>query len=368
MKKNIIMLLAFTLIFGLLFIGGCSGDTSAPADSGEGEGEGEEEVPEEANGPTAEEPVTLVFATWEQPTGYLGEIYQQAADKIEEETGGRVVMDCYFSGSLLEYADVFSGVASGRADIATAISSMATGKLNQIFDQPYIGIPDQIEATKAFKELLATHPEFQEEMEQNNTRWISLRAMPPYWLHMVTKPVRVPDDLKGMKIMASGDTIVEESGGASIDAAPPDMYMNLERGLADGQITHWNAVVTFGLKELYNYHTSFGGPHTGLKASAIGWIINLDTWNSLPPDIQETIVEVYEWADAELGKHVEGEEAMAWSKEQGHEFIEVTGDDLVLWEEKAQPTVEKWIEEVSAEGWPAAELWDSFGELIEKHR
>ena len=364
MKKNTIMLIALTLILGLLFISGCSGDTSTSTGS-----ESDNDAPEVvADGPTAEDPITLVFATWEQPTTQLGLIYQQAADRIEEETEGRVVMECYFSGSLLEYADVFTGVASGRADIATAISSMAPGKLNQIFDQPYIGIPDQVEATRAFKELIATRPEFQEEMEQNNTRWISLRAMPPYWLHTSTKPVSVPDDLRGMKIMASGDTIVDVSGGASINAAPPDMYMNLERGLADGQITHWNAIVTFGLKELFKYHTSFGGPQTGLKASAIGWVINLDTWNSLPPDIQETIVEIYEWADIELGKHAEGQEAMAWSRDEGHEFIEVTGEDLVPWEEVAQPTVDKWIEDATAAGWPAAEIWDYMGELIEKHR
>lgn len=360
MKKTHLLLLIFTLIVALLFIGGCGkGETPSEPSGTEAEGG-------KAEG--AAEPIKLIFATWEQPSTYLGQVYQQAADRIEEETGGRVIMDCYFSGSLLEYADMFSGVSSGRCDIGTAISSMIPGKLNQIFDQPYVGIPDQLETTKAFKELLATTPELQEEMEQLNARWISLRAMPPYQLHMVNKSVRVPSELKGLTIIASGDTIVDTSGGSSIDSSPADMYMNLERGLADGMITHWNAIVTFGLKELFSSHTSFGGTHTGLKAAAIGWVINLDTWNKLPADIQEKIVEVYEWADVELGKHVEGEEAQEWSREQGHEFVELTADEIELWKEVAKPSVDKWIADVEAEGWPAGDIYAKLAELIEKHR
>ena len=238
--------------------------------------------------------------------------------------------------------------------------------LNQIFDQPYVGIPDQLETTKAFKELLATTPELQEEMEQLNARWISLRAMPPYQLHMVNKSVRVPSELKGLTIIASGDTIVDTSGGSSIDSSPADMYMNLERGLADGMITHWNAIVTFGLKSS-SAHTPASAEPAGLKAAAIGWVINLDTWNKLLPTSGK-IVEVYEWADVELGKHVEGEEAQEWSREQGHEFVELTADEIELWKEVAKPSVDKWIAGAEAEGWPAAEIYAKLGELIEKHR
>ena len=240
MKKTHLLLLIFTLIVALLFIGGC-GKRETPSEPSGTEAEGGK-----AEG--AAEPIKLIFATWEQPSTYIGQVYQAMADRIEENSGGRVIMDMYFSGSLLEYADVFAGCSSGRADIVTCVSNMAPFELNNIFHQTYIGIPDQLPTTKAYKELLATFPELQEEMESYNVRWLSIRALPPNQLHLTKKPVRVPSDLKGLTIMAGGDNIVDlVEGAASINAAPADMYLNLERGLADGQLIHWNAIVTFGL-------------------------------------------------------------------------------------------------------------------------
>ena len=370
MKRNILMLLAITLVVGLFLIGGCTGDTSAPAESGEGEGEGEE-VTEEVEGPTAEEPITLIFATWEQPSTYMGKVYQAMADMIEENSEGRVIMDMYFSGSLLEYADVFAGCASGRADIVSCVSTMIPADLNLVFNQTYIGIPDQIPTTRAYKDLLANHPELQDEMEEYNTRWLSIRAMPPNQLHLTNKPVRVPNDLKGLKIIAAGDNVVDlVDGAAAIESAPADMYMNLERGLADGQIIHWNAIVTFGLKELYNYHVSFGGEalDTGINAAAIAFVINKDTWYSLPTDIQDIIIEACEWADVENGKHAEGIEAREWSIEQGHTFIELTEEELDEWRKLGDILVEDWIEETEAKGYPASEIYNAMVEYIEMHR
>ena len=320
------------------------------------------------------EVITLKFNDWGPPGIGIGELHQQAADMIEERTDGRVVVDCYFSQSLLKYPDTFVGVSEGIADIALYVVGATPGvhALNEVFGLPFVGdIPGMMAGAEIYRDLLAQFPEFEEENAAMNVKWLSIRVMPPNQLHLVDKPITVPEDIRGMTIITGTGPIADmlnAQGASAVQLGPPDWYTSLERGLAEAQITHWAAVHDFQLTELFSYHTHFGGGGAGMVP--IGFLVNLDTWNKLSAHDQQVLVDVYDWVNEEsLIYDIELiETAVIEAIDVGHIVTELTPEQIALWAAAAEPYVEEWIVETEAEGWPAREVYESLKQLIAEHQ
>jgi TRAP-type C4-dicarboxylate transport system substrate-binding protein len=296
----------------------------------------------------------------------------RAAELIEERTDGKVQIDCHFGASLLKYPEALTGVSSGVAHISTFQQSIApqAQKLHGILGLPLLKYPDLLSTTEFYREVLKKYPEFEEENRNLNVKELGMYAMGPYQLHMVTKAVTVPEDLKGMNIMgADYRVLVANAGGQSVQFGPPDWYMALDTGVADGQFLHWEAIRSFKTNEVFKYHTIFG---EGSSCNTFGYIINLDTWESLSPDIQDIFEQAFNEASDEHLTNIfmPGNQAgIDEAKAMGHEFVEMeTGD--TLWEQWLQaelPHHEQVIEELEADGWPAEEIYQGMLELLERY-
>ena len=217
--------------------------------------------------------IELKFNDWGPPGIGIGKIHQQAAKMIEEKTNGRVKVNCYFSQSLLKYPDTFRGISSDITDISLYVSA-PIHEVNRILGMPFTGLPGMIKTSKIFREMLKQYPEFNQEFEKSGVKWISIRAMPANHLHLVKKPVKTPQDMKGMKII--GDPMLADQfkqvNAAVLQLGPPDWYSALERGVAEGHLLHLAAAYEFKLMELFKYHTLFGDGAGG--AAPIGFAVN----------------------------------------------------------------------------------------------
>jgi TRAP-type C4-dicarboxylate transport system substrate-binding protein len=323
--------------------------------------------------PREEEVITLKFNDWGPPGIGIGELHQQAAQKIEERTNGKVKVDCYFSQSLLAYGDTYTGVSDGIADITLYVVGATPGvhALNEVFGLPFIGdIPDMRAGSAIYRQLLEDFPELDEENAKMNTKWLSIRVMPPSQLHTVDKPVKTIGDIKGMKVITGVGPLadmINANGASAMQLGPPDWATSLERGLADAQFTHWAAVHDFQITELFNYHTHFGGAGSGLVP--IGFLVNLDTWNKLSSDEQDVIIDVYDWVNEEsLTYDIDlVETAVDEAKAMGHTVIELTPQEIATWAEACQPYTEQYLEETEAKGWPARKVYEGLKKLIEEY-
>jgi len=323
--------------------------------------------------PREEEVITLKFNDWGPPGIGIGELHQQAAKMIEERTDGKVKVECYFSQSLLAYPDTYTGVSEGIADITLYVVGATSGvhALNEVFGLPFAGdIPDMTAGAAIYKQLLEDFPELDEENAEMNTKWLSIRVMPPNQLHTVNEQVRTIDDIQGMKIITGVGPLadmVNASGASAMQLGPPDWSTSLERGLAEAQITHWAAVHDFQITELFNYHTHFGGAGAGLVP--IGFLINLETWNKLASDEQDVIIDVYDWVNEESLKYDIDlvVTAVDEAKAMGHTVIELTPQEIAVWAAAVQPYTEEYLEETEAKGWPARKVYEGLKKLIEEY-
>jgi TRAP-type C4-dicarboxylate transport system substrate-binding protein len=321
----------------------------------------------------AEKPFKLRYHYFGPEVIQPGQWAKKAAQRIEEKSGGRIQIKCYFSESLLKYDTTLTGTAAGIADIALVDPGLFTGmfELNLVFTRMLMDIPTKEVITKAYREMIKTNPAFNQELEAKGLRWLSIVAMPGFHIHTTRRPIRTPAEMKGVKISVMGkDTSrwIESFKGAPVPLPPGEWYMGLSRGLIDGMFLFWGSIDSFKLNDVLQYHTVFG--ENGAQPTFIGYVMSLKTWKKLPKDLQDIVVEAFDWAgDGHLKDMTqEGIRGESAAKEKGHTFIQLTPDELEQWSDTMTPINDRWIEETEASGLPARKTFDEMMHLFKKYQ
>jgi len=150
---------------------------------------------------------------------------------------------------------------------------------------------------------------------------------PDFFFNIINKKVVTPYDLAGTRIAASvpkWEKAWAELGVAFSVIPASECYTAMERGVVDGYNYPLENHVDMGLHEITKYVIDHG-----FFCDNVVQFMNLDTWNSLPPDMQDLVKEV----QIEIEQEVED---MYWDQlevarqkcaEAGMEFIKFSPTD-----------------------------------------
>jgi TRAP-type C4-dicarboxylate transport system substrate-binding protein len=178
------------------------------------------------------------------------------------------------------------------------------------------------------------------------------------------KAVRVPDNTKGMKIAAMGDSIkiLQAAGASPVNIPASDWYLSLEKGVIEGIYAPINVLTDRGIEVLTPNHVDVGIGQSGNTV-----IMNLEKWNSLPPDIKKKFEELNPWGRGLVIKANEQVVIEGWKKcqERGHTIIKPTPEESKLWIVLGQPGAEEWIKNYENKG-PTREMFEYAKKLIEE--
>jgi len=313
-------------------------------------------------------PIELRLADWNPPKSGVAQITQKMADTIGARSGGRLKITVYPGESLVKMAEVFRGVQTGVADISYCTAALIGSplELNKITSLPFMGLTSMEMASAVHEKLFNGSPEIRAEFQ--GLKVLGFRGMPLYHGHFVKKEVRVPADIKGLKLISSGlwGDVISSAGGAPVSLGIGDWYMSLERRLVEGHFVHYPVAYVFKTIDLLKYHTAFGG---GASTTPDCFIFNLDTWNKLPGDLQKVIEDVVRWRTAEITKFDREEEqrAIDYAKSKNHTFISLTPEQIKLWMDVAKPAHEKWIANASAKGLPARKIYEEVQRIVKAY-
>lgn len=133
-------------------------------------------------------------------------------------------------------------------------------------------------------------------------------------------------DLRGLNLRTSPDASgpVVALGGTPVDMPAGEVYAALERGVIDGATFTSNGVIQQGWQEHLNYYVE-----PRFYDSVASTLINLDTWESLPPETQEAITETMKEVEPQIVAHYQqlaAQETKAW-QDAGMEQIRFEGED-----------------------------------------
>ena len=100
-------------------------------------------------------------------------------------------------------------------------------------------------------------------------------------------------------------------------------------------------------------------------------IMNLDKWNSLPPDIQKIFDDIGGATAAELSDKVRWKIELAELPKApeafGLEIIEYTPEELARWVEADKAAQDKYVAQLEAKGIPGREFFDEYMMLEKKY-
>jgi len=240
----------------------------------------------------------------------------------------------------------------GIADIGLSCFAYTRGKfpLMEAIDLP-LGYKSGTAATK----LINAYYEKYKPKELDEVKVLYLHAHGPGILH-TKKPVYKLEDLKGMKIRATGLSakVVSNLGGAPVGTTMSEAYDALRTGVVEGAMNPYEALYGFKLGEVVSSTTeSYGSAYS----TGFFIVMNKAKWNSLPPDIQVIFSQVSaEWIDkqAKIWDDIDkaGKEFVV---KRGNKIIPLSKEEDARWAAKVKPLLTDYVKAANEKGLPGDE-------------
>lgn len=360
MQKVIKKLLIVFLVLLMICVGVIMGCAPAKAPS-------VEETPgvEDTEKALVMEPVNLNLAHFFPAVHPVEGFSLRWKEAVEEATGGLVTVTTYPGETLLTAAEMYEGVESGIADVGISVFGYTAGRfpLLELLELPGTIFNNAAVASYTTWEMIK---EFQPE-EVQDTKMMMAWATGPGDLY-TKEPVRTLEDLQGMEIRGFGLTVetLEALGAVPVAMTQAEVYEAISKGVVKGNLAPIEALEGWRQAEVVNYltRTPF------LYNATFFFAMNLDVWNSLPPEIQKTIEEVNEKLFAEVGASLwdgMNESALKFAVEEtGMEVLELSPEEFERWRALVMPIQDRFVEDLETRGLPGREFMDMIIELSEK--
>lgn len=264
-------------------------------------------------------------------------------EEVKKLSNGRLEIQFFNPNALAPNREVYSAMVAGAVDMVGSPCHYVHGKfpLNTALQTPFTFNGAEASSYTAW-DMYNESKEWANEFREVKILWQWGSA--PFQLHTVKKMVRTLEDLKGMKIIGINPQIREilkRLGANPIDVTPPDSYLALERGMAEGMAFPLAPCRAFKITEVAKYHTIFSAMTDPFYGA-----INISKWNSLPPDLQKILTDTtgrkLSWICGQTLDGGDSKDSEALKKE-GHEFYVLPPDEKQRWAEKVKDIPEKWL-------------------------
>jgi TRAP-type C4-dicarboxylate transport system substrate-binding protein len=320
------------------------------------------------SGPLAAQvkPIELKFSSWVSTVhGHHTGVMVPWAKMVEDKSGGRLKITIYPGSVLGKAPDHYDLVKDGVADMGFTTPGYTPGRFPLITATE---LPLLFKSSRggSLAVMSIFDKYFKDEFKDVKVLWFWVH--PPGHFHLARKPVRVLEDLAGLKIRAATPmlvTMVKTLGAIPVSIPAPDTYTALERGTVDGTIFPWEAISSFKIAEVLKHHVA-----SGLYVAPLFTLMNQKRYDSLPPDLRKVIDDLSgSWAAEFNGRvwdqneHV-GIEAI---KKAGGTIYTLPAEERQRWAARLKPIEDDWLKSMEAKGLPGRQVLTDLREAIKRY-
>jgi TRAP-type C4-dicarboxylate transport system substrate-binding protein len=311
----------------------------------------------------AAEPIKLSYANFPPAPTFPCVQMERWKTEVEKRTGGKVAINTYPGGTLLDAKNMIDGVIMGQADIGCLCMAYQPGRfiVTNAVALPF-GFPNAAVASLTLWDLYKKYnPE-----GFAKVKVLTMFTCAPANIY-ATKPVKNLEDLKGLELRASGGVaqVLKALGATPVGMPQSETPEALQKGVVQGAASSLETLMDFKYAELCRYVTIFNGPVYPFSV-----VMNMDTWNSLPKDVQgvmdDLAKEQSEWTGKYMDNHVD--ESIEWSKKNYNiEITKLSEDEAARWDKLLEPIKGKWVEDAKAKGLPADDILKDIKSFKDKY-
>jgi TRAP-type transport system periplasmic protein len=321
----------------------------------------------------AEKTWDLKYSTEQSRTSYY-HIYGHVpyARSIEKATNGRVKITIYDSQTFMKSDQIWESVSASTIDMGWLSTGLYPGMFSfaEASTLPFI-FPDAATGARVTWQIFEKYPEIQAKFK--GVKVLAAWTTEPYFIVSRSKFYKTLEDFQGQKIRIPGGPpidFIKAMGASPMVMSMPDCYLNLQRGVFDAMPVPAEAFIGFKLFEAAPYVTYI--PTVAMYQAVI---LNLDTWNSFPKDIQDQIMSVSgETASVTMSRDVfdkartEMKDLLAKAGGSIQEYT-VPPEEARKWIEKGgKPVWDNWVRTQKADGLTAAQqILDDTQSLVRQY-
>ena len=285
-------------------------------------------------------PTKLTFSIFFPPTHGQTKAAMDWAKEIEKLTDNKVQITVFPGGTLTKAPQCYDGVVKGISDLGFSLFAYTRGRFPVMaaVDLP-MGYTSGKVASRVAQEFANTF----KPKELSDVKVLYLHAHGPGLLHTKT-PVKKLEDLKGMKIRATGLSakIVEALGGVPVAMPQGDTYEALKKGVVEGTFGPMEVLKGWKQAEVIKYTT---------ECYSVGYtttffvVMNLDKWNALPADIKKIFDMVSDKYTDIHGKVWDStdQEGRKYTLSLGNEILSLSDEESARWRKAVEPVINDYI-------------------------
>jgi len=263
-------------------------------------------------------PIELTFSIFFPPTHGQAKAAMDFAKEIESRTNGKVKITTYPGGTLTKAPKCYDGVVKGLSDMGNSCYAYTRGRFPVM---AAVDLPMGYKSGMVASHVANAFAKSMNPKELQDVKVLYVHAHGPGLLH-TKKPVRSLEDLKGMKIRATGLSakVVQALGGVPVAMPQGGTYDALKKGVVEGTFGPIEVLKGWKQGEAIKYTTEcFSVGYT----TSMFVVMNRNKWNALPADVKKIIDELSEkWVSVH---------GMVWDSadKEGREFTLSLGNKLI---------------------------------------
>jgi TRAP-type C4-dicarboxylate transport system substrate-binding protein len=257
----------------------------------------------------ASQPVILKAVTFQPGTWTLVNPFWWIVERVKEKSKGELIIQHAGGPDVIAGFNQAMAVKSGAVDMAWVPPAFYPGLVPgaEAIVASTLTCTEERRAGGAYDYLLELHKKAGL-YYLGRGQVFSGPTKSFYWF--TNKGVKKPQDLAGQRVAFTSPLMVgfATALGASLTiVTPTDLYTSVERGMVDGFIQPLTSTVSPGLHETVKYVIN-----QSFYNSGIGLIMNLDTFNRLPKQLQNTLTDAVKEMELSWGAQSEKEENSDW--------------------------------------------------------
>ena len=294
----------------------------------------------------------LKFATFVPPNYVLHEsVFQKFANDVDAATGGSVKIRMYPSGELGQGpAEQYQRAVRGIAELTFGLQGYTSTLFpkNLMLELPGIAT-DGAQATSMLWANMDRH--FRDEYKR--TVPLAVGTTAPTVIMSREKPIRTPEDLKGLKIRVPSKVIaaaVEAYGATPVLMPANNVYTAMSTGVVDGAFMGADSLLIFKMSEVSAHVTT----NLPLMVNLIFIVMNEDAWNGLS-DAERAAIQPL--TGEVLGQQITsgltafGEKALKiFGSTDGKSIIELSADEKARFNDLSVKAVDQVVADLEKQG------------------